>query len=1192
MNPPIALPIDTIPPSFSIVSWNASSLLSRGPAVQLYLHHYRPSILVIIESRIHDTNTIPRHAAYNIMHIQHTHQHTHGGLVIYIHRSITCQQHNISCSFDPSTSSTVALLHVSSPQLKQPIMLIPSYISCTASDTDWNTYIRFIKRTPRHVNPHHTMPTIIIGDLNAKDPSWDPQHTQQHSNSAGASLSDFLSSHDGDDWHLLNITHQHGGSQPTRFSSIPYVHPSVIDLALCNDINTVNTFETLTSHHMLHSDHAPISITLDIIQPQQQQQQQQTLPTREVWNTSRENIPWDIFQALLSSTLQPWIQKWTPYLNHTITMTQQDIDTCWNELRDIITSIATRVIRKKAVSMHHKHWFTINPALPSLLRRYNQLKRIRDARRRDRIQISHELQQRYSQARTAFRVAVRDAKQECFSELVEQVSKDHRIIWKAWHRTIPSTRTPLPTFTSSHPADQPPMDDTENLNHIARYFQSISTIPQDPSFNNTQDDTVKQTVESLHLPSIPVTLPFTQQQLQEQCNNTNVNTMGGPDDISPHFLKHGGPALVSALFLIFHLCYQHGILPLQWTEGIICAFYKHTGDKHNVSNYRPINVTSIIIRTFDRLMLSTLLQHMSNNNIPYEHQYGFTKLRSTYDAIARFLDSISKQYHIPTPAVFIDISKAYDRVWVHGLIHKLHQLNMPPHVLFFYRALLSNRTFRVAGNGVMSDLYAIMDGVPQGGVSAPQLFTIYLHDIITAIHAALARIHAGLIYAININLFADDIVVWLSEVYAQYNKTPAATYLIMQAAMDGMTTWASTWKVTYSTTKTQMMLFRTDKCSQQLINTYTQHTLTLSGFNITTTNTYKYLGLFVHHTLSWTPHIRELIDKCTATSQQIARLASRKIHNRPAFHIIRQLVTSVLIPKITYALPFISLLPDTHKISRQLKRLIIYPLRRALGLPNNAHHDSIFVESRILPIRYLQQYHSILFARRYIKQATTQAQVQQRYDHMFNRQDNTPLYHPYSLISTRCKSIQTQHTTTLQAIQHATSKQLWNAVFNRFYTQWHQAQHPSAPDPDPHSLFPCYIHKPVYTDTSIRIPSYLHGRTLHPDTSSIVSRLRFNRARLNQSLHKRRCSITPMCTTCNTPETVEHVVMDCPRYDAIRFNCLCALSSITKQPPLRSSYPFPFLLCELPPSIPIAQHIMYIDIIAPFIHKLQRMRNM
>ena len=145
-------------------------------------------------------------------------------------------------------------------------------------------------------------------------------------------------------------------------------------------------------------------------------------------------------------------------------------------------------------------------------------------------------------------------------------------------------------------------------------------------------------------------------------------------------------------------------------------------------------------------MLPTLQQHMTQHHIPSLFQFGFTKARCTYDAILRLLRSIGTFFRIPIPTIFIDISKAYDRVWVDRLIHKLyHNVGMRAHALFFYRALLSNRTFRVSGNGFKSDLHATQDGVPQGAVSAPHLFTIYIHDLVEIIES---------IY-IHINLFAD-----------------------------------------------------------------------------------------------------------------------------------------------------------------------------------------------------------------------------------------------------------------------------------------------------------------------------------------------------------------------------------------------------------------------------------------------------
>jgi hypothetical protein len=369
---------------------------------------------------------------------------------------------------------------------------------------------------------------------------------------------------------------------------------------------------------------------------------------------------------------------------------------------------------------------------------------------------------------------------------------------------------------------------------------------------------------------------------------------------------------------------------------------------------------------------------------------------------------------------------------------------------------------------------------------------------------------------------------------------------------------------------------------------------TLTGFNIKVVDTYKYLGLLLHKQLSWKAHVKQIIHNATQTSHHIARLATYHVHNRPSFKVVRQLVTSVLIPKLVYALPFIEFpYPETHTIMRQMKRLIIYPLRRSLGLPNNAHHESIFIESRVLPLRYLLIYHSILFARRYITQATTDRDAQQRYHDVFLA---SPLltyassFHPLTNISIRCQSIRNNLTATYASFIRATSRQIWNVVFDHFYQEWYYSQHPSNPIPDPHSLFPYYIHAPTCSDFSI--PLYLSQ--LHPHLSSIVSRLRFNRARLNHSLYKRARVQSDICPTCqnNTIETVEHVVMHCPRYDLIRFQCFCDLSALTQLPPLTSSFVFPFLLCCFPSTIPPALHARLIARISLFLDQLQRARDM
>ena len=108
-----------------------------------------------------------------------------------------------------------------------------------------------------------------------------------------------------------------------------------------------------------------------------------------------------------------------------------------------------------------------------------------------------------------------------------------------------------------------------------------------------------------------------------------------------------------------------------------------------------------------------------------------------------------------------------------------------------------------------------------------------------------------------------------------------------------------------------------------------------------------------------------------------------------------------------------------------------------------------------------------------------------------------------------------------------------------------------------------------------------------------MSRLRFNRARLNQSLNKRHVSATDKCPTCgDDTETVEHVVMFCSRFQLLRFRCFCELAAITKQPPLSSSFRFPFLLCAFPPHVINAHAIQFIRVIGSFLSSVRRIRDM
>ena len=125
--------------------------------------------------------------------------------------------------------------------------------------------------------------------------------------------------------------------------------------------------------------------------------------------------------------------------------------------------------------------------------------------------------------------------------------------------------------------------------------------------------------------------------------------------------------------VLFKICYRHGMIPESWRHGHVVTIYKGEGDIHDADSYRPITITSVVARAYERVNSHELLNKMERQGIPSCDQFGFTKHRSTHDALYRLLSRMHEVLdgdgdNSYVPGVFIDISKAYDKVWIEGLL--------------------------------------------------------------------------------------------------------------------------------------------------------------------------------------------------------------------------------------------------------------------------------------------------------------------------------------------------------------------------------------------------------------------------------------------------------------------------------------------------------------------------------------------
>ncbi|GFS92329.1 probable RNA-directed DNA polymerase from transposon BS [Trichonephila clavipes] len=117
--------------------------------------------------------------------------------------------------------------------------------------------------------------------------------------------------------------------------------------------------------------------------------------------------------------------------------------------------------------------------------------------------------------------------------------------------------------------------------------------------------------------------------------------------------------------------------------------------------------------------------------IKFQIQCGFRPKCSTVHQLLRVTELIHSGFakHEATGILFLDIAKAFDKIWHDGLLIKLIRLDFPAPLIKSIHSFLSHRSFRVRVDRILSSPRPIRSGLPQGSLSSPLLFTLYVNDI-------------------------------------------------------------------------------------------------------------------------------------------------------------------------------------------------------------------------------------------------------------------------------------------------------------------------------------------------------------------------------------------------------------------------------------------------------------------------------
>ena len=265
------------------------------------------------------------------------------------------------------------------------------------------------------------------------------------------------------------------------------------------------------------------------------------------------------------------------------------------------------------------------------------------------------------------------------------------------------------------------------------------------------------------------------------------------------------------------------------------------------------------------------------NHLITKNQSGFVPGDSCTNQLLFLINEIHEAFEnaksLEVRAVFLDISKAFDKVWHEGLLFKLKQNGVSGKLLSFFQSYLSNRKQRVAMNGFYSEFADIESGVPQGSVLGPLLFLVYINDLEKGIKS-------------NVKFFADDTMLY------SIVKNPQLSASELNHDLEKINQWAKQWKMAFNPDPNKQANEVLFSCKTKKVD---HPPLIFNGFPVVQVKETKHLGLVLQSSLNFVKHLTEKVKK----AKQIVGIM-KHLNDLLPLKTLNQMYKSLVRPHLDY----------------------------------------------------------------------------------------------------------------------------------------------------------------------------------------------------------------------------------------------------------------------------------------------------
>lgn len=450
---------------------------------------------------------------------------------------------------------------------------------------------------------------------------------------------------------------------------------------------------------------------------------------------------------------------------------------------------------------------------------------------------------------------------------------------------------------------------TETLNEIKNTIN-----------NNCNINTTKFTIEPVKLSDVKKIMKSIKTKAQ------------GVDKINIQHLMLILDIILPALTCIINKSIQTNKFPTLYKHALVRPLPK-CSNPENVKDFRPISILPVLSKVFEKVVYNQTVQFIDSD----KYQSGFKAKHGTNTALLKITEDIRKasDNNNVTILALLDFSKAFDSINHDILIAKLKSLNFSPSATAWFQSYLSDRKQCVVNEGVSSSLIAVNNGVPQGSVLGPLLFSIYLIDAPKVLQYCMYH------------LYADDFQIYIHSTI----KNLKSSINKLNIDLDSIHNWSIRNSLILNPIKTQALIIGHSRLPMSKIQQECPQ-IVINDVTVPFVKNAKNLGILLDNKLSWEEQAKVICKKVYGGLHVLYKL-KKFIPDK----LKPMLINSLIMPHFDYCdIIYTDLNLD---VSSRLQRAQNSCVRFIEGLKKYDHVSAQFRKHKILNLSNRRTLHSL-----------------------------------------------------------------------------------------------------------------------------------------------------------------------------------------------------------------------------------------